>query len=113
MENCIFCKIIKGEIPAEKLFENDNFIIIKDVNPMAKVHLLAIPKKHFKYLANLTTETEKTLVEIFSTIPKLTNQLNLDGGYRLIINQGDIAGQTVPHLHIHIVGGEKLGWEPN
>lgn len=112
MENCIFCKINKGEIPSPKVFENENFFIIKDIEPMAKHHYLAIPKKHFKLLAEMDAECEKMLLDIFKTIPLLATKLGLENGYRLIINQGDDAGQSVHHLHVHILGGECLGWTP-
>ena len=107
---CVFCEIIKGNIPSKKEFENDNFVIINDVNPLAKHHYLAIPKNHYKLLSEMDNNDKSVLMEMFSTIPTLKDKLGLDNGYRLIINQGDDAGQTVPHLHIHIIGGEKLGW---
>lgn len=112
MNDCVFCKILRGEIPSNKVFENDEFFIIKDIEPKAKCHYLAIPKKHFKLLSELDNESEKMLLNMLNTIPKLVKSLGLENGYRLIINQGDDAGQTVPHLHIHILGGEALGWTP-
>ena len=107
---CVFCEIINGNIPATKIFENENFIIIKDVNPIANKHYLAIPKHHYKFLSEQNENDSKILIEIFNTIPKLVNELGLENGYRLVINQGEDAGQTVPHLHVHIIGGEPLGW---
>ena len=95
-----------------KVFENEDFIIIRDIEPKAKNHFLAIPKKHFKYLAEMTEEDSAMLGRILATIPTLSDILELDGGYRLVINQGDDAGQTVPHLHIHILSGQKMGWQP-
>ena len=111
MNDCVFCKIDKGEIPSQKLFENENFFIIKDIEPKAKLHYLAITKKHFKLLSEMNKEAEKMVIDILKTIPKLASGLGLENGYRLVINQGDDAGQTVPHLHVHILGGEKLDWE--
>ncbi len=110
--DCLFCKFISGEIPVNKVFENENFIIIRDIAPQAKNHFLAIPKKHYKFLADLSVENAQILGEIFATIPKLADILELSGGYRLVINQGDDAGQTVPHLHIHILSGQKMDWNP-
>ena len=112
MEECLFCKFANGEIPVNKVFENEDFVIIRDINPQAKNHFLAIPKKHFKYLAEMTEEDGELVGRILKTIPTLEDLLELKNGYRLIINQGDDAGQTVPHLHIHILSGQKMGWQP-
>lgn len=113
MENCIFCKIRDGEIPSKKYFENENFFVIRDIDAKAKEHYLAITKKHFKLLSKIDSEGLKQIEDIFTTIPKIANELGLTNGFRLIINQGDDAGQSVPHLHVHILGGEQLGWNPN
>ena len=112
MSDCLFCKFAGGEIPVNKAFENEDFIIIRDIEPKAKNHFLAIPKKHFKYLAEMTEEDTAMLGRILATIPTLSDILELDGGYRLVINQGDDAGQSVPHLHIHILSGQKMNWQP-
>lgn len=112
MEDCLFCKFANGEIPVNKVFENKDFVIIRDINPQAKNHFLAIPKKHFKYLAEMTKEDGELVGRILKTIPALEDLLELKNGYRLVINQGDDAGQTVPHLHIHILSGQKMGWQP-
>lgn len=112
MEDCLFCKFANGEIPVNKVFENEDFVIIRDINPQAKNHFLAIPKKHFKYLAEMTEEDGELVGRILKTIPALEDLLELKNGYRLIINQGDDAGQTVPHLHIHVLSGQKMGWQP-
>lgn len=112
MENCLFCKFVNGEIPVNKVYEDEDFIIIKDIEPKCKNHFLAIPKVHYKFLAEMTKEDSLALARIFSKIPTLVDLLELKNGYRLVINQGDDAGQTVPHLHIHILSGEKMGWDP-
>ena len=112
MEDCLFCKFANGEIPVNKVFENEDFVIIRDINPQAKNHFLAIPKKHFKYLAEMTEEDGELVGRILKTIPALEDLLELKNGYRLVINQGDDAGQTVPHLHIHVLSGQKMGWQP-
>lgn len=111
--DCIFCKIIAGEIPSERLYEDDNMIIIKDIDPKAEKHYLCIPKKHFKLLSEMDKEAEKQLSACFKKIAELSGKLGLGGGYRLIINQGDDAGQSVFHLHIHVLGGQKLEWNPS
>lgn len=112
MEDCLFCKFVSGEFATNKVFENEDFIVIRDINPQAKNHFLIIPKKHFKYLAEMTEEDAAMLGRILKTIPTLTDILGLEGGYRLVVNQGDDAGQTVPHLHIHLLSGQKMGWQP-
>ena len=108
MDNCVFCKIAAGIIPANKVYEDDEFLVFKDLEPKARVHLLAVPKKHFKLLSELDFARAKTLGYIFSKIPDIAKKNGCENGYRLIINQGDDAGQTVFHLHVHILGGEKL-----
>ncbi|MBR3864875.1 MAG: histidine triad nucleotide-binding protein [Clostridia bacterium] len=110
--DCLFCKFVSGEIPVNKVYEDNDFIIIRDIAPQAKNHFLAIPKKHFKLLAEMSEEDSLTLGRILRKIPTLSNLLELDNGYRLVINQGDDAGQTVFHLHIHILSGQKMGWQP-
>lgn len=109
MENCIFCKIISGEIPSPRLYEDDQMIIIRDVEPKAKQHYLCLPKKHFAYLSKMDEECAEILKHCFQVIPTLQEKLGLQDGYRVVINQGFNAGQTVFHLHIHLLGGEVLG----
>ena len=104
MENCLFCKIIAGEIPSTKMYEDENMIIIKDIDPKAK--------NHFKLLAEMTDEQSEMVRKCLLKIPTLEKELGLTNGYRLVINQGDDAGQTVFHLHIHILSGQKMGWTP-
>lgn len=108
--NCIFCKIIKGEIPSSKVYEDEKMYVFKDIEPKAKVHLLAIPKDHFKLLSQADGARLETLAYMLSKIPAIAEENGCKGGYRLVINQGDDAGQTVFHLHIHILGGENLPW---
>ena len=112
MENCIFCKIIAGEIPATKMYEDDDMIIIRDIEPKAKNHFLCIPKTHFKLLADMTEKEAEQVKRCLKKIPELKELLQLENGYRLVINHGDDAGQTVFHLHIHILSGQKMGWQP-
>lgn len=108
MEDCIFCLINKGELPSTKLYEDDDFMIIKDINPVAKVHLIAIPKEHYATLDMQTQKGAETFGRIIHKISTLQEELGITNGYRLVINQGADAGQTVHHLHIHILGGEVL-----
>ena len=109
--DCIFCKIINGEIKADKVYEDESFIIIKDIEPLAPVHLLMIPKSHYARLEEATVAETMELAFMLNKISQMKDSLGLKGGYRLIINQGDDGGQTVQHLHIHVIGGKKLKWE--
>lgn len=108
MNDCVFCKINKGEIPSEKLYEDDDVFIIKDINPKAKKHYLMIPKRHYKLLADMTNDDSQALARALKKLPEVAADLGLENGFRLIINQGEDAVQTVFHLHVHILGGERL-----
>ena len=108
MENCVFCKIIAGDIPSPRLYEDEQMIIIRDIEPKAKLHYLCIPKQHFALLSEMNEARAEIVKHIFSVIPTLEEQLGLQGGYRVIINQGEDGGQVVKHLHVHLLGGEKL-----
>jgi len=107
-DNCLFCKIIKGEIPSSKVYEDEKMYVFKDMEPKAKVHLLAVPKTHFKLLSEMGEEEAQILAYMLKKIPDIAKGNGCTNGYRLIINQGDDAGQTVFHLHIHILGAEHL-----
>lgn len=112
MCDCLFCKFVSGEIPVNKVYEDDKMIIIRDINPQAKNHFLGIPKAHFKLISKAAPEQVAMIGECLKTISLLTEELSLQNGYRLVINQGDDAGQTVFHLHIHILSGQKMNWQP-
>jgi len=107
-ENCVFCKIRKGEIPSTKLYEDEDFMIIKNIDPRAKIHLLAIPNYHVGRIVNTHEEQALLIGKIMHKVSQMQSELGLTNGYRLIINQGEDAGQTVDHIHIHILAGEKL-----
>ena len=109
MENCIFCKIVAGDIPSPRLYEDDYMIVIRDIEPKAKLHYLCLPKTHFALLSEMDDARADIVKHIFKTIPTLEEKLGLQDGYRVIINQGMNGGQTVHHLHIHLLGGEMLG----
>lgn len=105
MEDCIFCKIIKGEIPSAKVFESDNFVAFNDINPKAKTHILIVPKKHIESVKHLQ-EIDKDLVgELFFAAKKIANDNNL-AGYKLVVNVGREGGQLVDHLHLHLLSGD-------
>lgn len=108
MDNCIFCRIIAGEIPSTKYYEDEDMIVIKDVEPKAKLHYLCIPKEHFALLSEMDGRRAEILKRCFEKIAALQNTLGLEDGYRVVINQGENGGQSVRHLHIHLLGGEKL-----
>lgn len=110
MNNCIFCKIIKGEIPSAKVYEDDKMLVFKDIEPKAKVHLLAIGKEHFAYLSEMDENRAELVKYMLTKIPQIAKENGCENGYRLVINQGENAGQTVFHLHIHILGGQTLDW---
>lgn len=110
MEDCIFCKIIKGEIPSEKVYEDEEILAFKDINPAAPIHILVIPKKHIAMLTDLTQADEAIVGKIYTTINKIAEQEGFkDEGYRVITNCGKDSGQEVMHIHFHILGGKKLG----
>ncbi len=110
MSDCIFCKIINGEIPCDKVYEDDQMIAIKDVAPVAPVHVLLIPKKHVPNI--LSTEADLRL-HLSAKMKELVKKLGVEEkGFRLVINTGADGGQTVEHLHIHLIGGKILGWPP-
>ncbi len=108
MSDCIFCKIIKGEIPSVKLYEDDDMVIIKDVAPQAPVHLLLLPKQHFANIMEMTDEQAQILGRCLKKLSALADGFGLEGGFRLVSNKGADACQSVEHLHIHILGGKKL-----
>jgi len=105
----LFSKIIRGELPAEKVFENDRMIAIKDIHPAAPVHILIIPKKQIPDLQSVSTEDLPLIGEIVSVAQMLAQRYNILDGYRLLTNNGSLAGQTIFHLHFHLIGGRTLG----
>lgn len=105
----IFEKIIHGEIPSEKVFENERIIAIKDIHPRAPVHLLIIPKKVIPNLQSVEKEDLYLMIEIVDIAQKLAKEFNIEDGYRMVVNNGEMAGQEIFHLHFHLLGGKKLG----
>lgn len=106
--DCLFCKIIKGEIPSTKVYEDDKIFAFKDINPQAKVHILVIPKLHIASADEVTGENVEYVSAIFTKIPTIAKELGLVGGYRIVSNCGNDACQSVKHLHFHILGAEQL-----
>lgn len=111
MSDCLFCKIVAGEIPSTKVYEDEAVLAFRDINPMAPTHILVIPKVHIPSVAGITAENSAVVAHIFEVIAQIAAQEGLTGGYRVVSNCGSDAGQTVPHLHFHILGGRALTLE--
>ncbi|MCC8068495.1 MAG: histidine triad nucleotide-binding protein [Ruminococcus sp.] len=107
--DCLFCKIINGEIPSTKIYEDDKVLVFKDINPIAPIHWLIIPKHHLTSVQDVTSENSSIVAYIFEVVSKLTKDNGIES-YRIITNCGDDAGQTVKHLHFHLLAGTKMGW---
>ena len=106
--NCLFCKIAAGEIPSTKVYEDDLVLAFRDIAPQAPTHILVIPKAHIGSVAEITAGNASLIAHIFTVIPKIACQEGLENGYRVVSNCGKDAGQTVNHLHFHILGGKEL-----
>lgn len=110
MEDCLFCKIIKGEIPSIKVYEYEDILAFNDINPAAPIHILVIPKKHIESLAHMQKEDEAIVGKIYGVINKIAEEKGFkENGYRVIVNCGKDAGQEVMHLHFHVLAGAKFG----
>ena len=111
MSDCLFCKIIAGQIPSTKVYEDETVFAFRDIAPQAPTHILVIPKAHLDSVNQVTPENSGIVAHIFEVIPKIAAAEGLTGGYRVVSNCGADAGQTVPHLHFHILGGKPLALE--
>jgi histidine triad (HIT) family protein len=107
MDNCIFCKIVRGEIPSTKAYEDEDVLVFNDIHPIAPVHLLLIPKAHVESLAHCGAEHQAVLGKMLLLAPKLAKAHGLDNGFRTMINTGRGGGQEVDHLHLHVFGGSE------
>lgn len=108
--DCIFCKIANGEIPATKVYEDDTVIAFNDLEPQAPTHILVIPKSHISSAADVNEENSAVIAHIFEVIAKLSKELDMTNGFRVVNNCGDWAGQTVKHIHFHVMSGRKFTW---
>ena len=108
MNDCLFCRIIAGEIPSTKVYEDETVFAFRDINPQTPTHILVIPKAHLSGCSDVTADNSGVVAHIFEVIPKIAAAEHLTGGYRVVSNCGPDAGQTVPHLHFHILGGKTL-----
>lgn len=113
MDDCLFCKIIKGEIPSAKVYEDDKVFCFKDIAPGAPVHVLTVPKKHISTLNELTEEDSALVAHAFMVMKKLAKEFGIDGsGYRIVSNCNEDGGQSVFHIHFHLLGGRAFAWPP-
>lgn len=111
MSDCLFCKIVAGEIPSTKVYEDDMILAFRDIAPQAPTHILVIPKTHIPSVDSIGKENSQVVAHIFEVIPQIAAQEGLKEGYRVVSNCGAHAGQTVHHLHFHILGGKQLALE--
>ena len=110
MNDCLFCKIIKGDIPSYKVYEDDKVLAFKDINPATPIHVLVIPKKHYENVLDVKEEDKEIIADIFQAINKIAEKLGVEkDGFRIISNCGKDAGQEVMHLHFHLLAGKSLG----
>ena len=109
--NCLFCKIIAGDLPSTKVYEDETVYAFRDIAPQAPTHILVIPKVHMDSCNAVTEENSAVVAHIFTVIPRIAKAEGLENGYRVVSNCGSDAGQTVPHLHFHILGGKQLALE--
>ena len=107
--DCIFCKIVSGDIPSNKVYEDDTVLAFHDIAPQMPVHVIVIPKMHIASVAEVNEDNSAVIGHIFEVIPKIAKDLGLDNGFRIINNCGKDGGQTVGHIHFHILGGRTLG----
>jgi histidine triad (HIT) family protein len=110
LNECLFCKIVNKEIPANIIWEDDEFVAFSDIAPISPIHNLVIPKKHFKDLAELTLTDPALSARLNKSLIELAQELNLDTGYRIIFNTGEIGGQSVFHVHGHLLAGRQMSW---
>jgi histidine triad (HIT) family protein len=110
--DCLFCKIVDGTIPSPRVYEDEDCIAIADIHPQAPTHILVIPREHISSLAEATEEDRELLGHLLWVTSQIARQQNLKNGYRTVFNSGDDGGQTVDHLHIHLLGGRSLSWPP-
>lgn len=112
MSDCLFCKIAAGEIPSTKIYETENVYAFADIDPQAPFHAVIIPKKHIKSMKEITPENSKVVAEIFEVVSEIAKENNLEEGFRVVSNCGEHGGQTVGHLHFHLLARRYLQWPP-
>lgn len=112
MQDCIFCKIVNGEMPSRKVFEDEKVVAFEDINPVAPIHFLLIPKQHIRSLLSLSDDDKDLASHLLLTAKKLGKEYCGNNGFRVVTNIGNDGGQEVKHLHFHIIGGRKMTWPP-
>lgn len=113
MDDCLFCKIADGRIPSDRVYEDDEVVAFRDIDPQAPVHVLVIPRRHIESADALTAADAATVMAMFAAAQRVARALGVaESGYRLVTNIGADAGQSVPHLHLHLLGGRSLQWPP-
>lgn len=113
MNDCLFCKIVSGRIPAETVYSDSDIIVIRDINPQAPLHVLVIPRRHIESYATSEVADEQLLGRMTRVAADVARQEGIaDGGFRTVVNNGPDAQQSVPHLHLHVLGGRMMGWPP-
>ena len=112
MTDCLFCRIVDGEIPANIVYRDESVVAFHDINPQAPVHVLVIPASHYATVTDLAANDAELLADVVSRATALTGELGLDAGYRIVVNTGRDGGQTVDHVHLHVMGGRHLTWPP-
>ena len=110
MDDCLFCKIVRGEIPSKKIFEDELVYVFEDIEPTAPIHYLVIPKEHISKLDEIDESNSAVIAHIYEVISKLAKELNLKDGFRVVSNCGESAGQSVFHIHFHLLAGREFGW---
>lgn len=110
MNDCLFCKIIKGEIPSKKIYEDETVYVFEDINPTAPIHYLVIPKEHISRLDEVNESNSAVISHIYEVIAKLSKEMNIKDGFRVVSNCGETAGQSVFHIHFHMLAGRDFGW---
>ena len=109
---CLFCKIVAGEIPSDRVLEDDDVIAFRDINPRAPTHVLVVPRRHIPDAHSLTDDDGPILSALFGAVRRIADDARLDRGYRVVTNVGPESGQSVFHLHLHLLGGRSMGWPP-
>ncbi len=112
MNDCVFCRIVRGETPAQIIYQDEEVTAFHDINPRAPVHILIVPNRHIAGVAHVEPEDEPALGHLFTVARRLAEETGITQGYRLVVNSGPLAGQSVFHLHLHLLGGRPFRWPP-
>jgi histidine triad (HIT) family protein len=110
--DCLFCRIAAGEVPSDRVHEDDEVVVFRDINPQAPTHVLAIPRRHIESADDVTDAEGPLLARLFGALKHVAHESGLDGGYRIVTNVGADSGQSVLHLHLHLLGGRSMSWPP-